>query len=413
MKKKEKGKEKDKKKITIIIVILIVLLLIGAFLFWWFNRKFDVTIKYNNGTQDNLLKVKYLRKVDLKDINEEIANDSAFIGFYETYYLNGEEISKLKNDNKLKETICKENFKLDDSNTKCIAEKEFDFENTKIKKNTTIEAFYSGLSFSINPTSKTILVGENFKITANISGTKDKTVTFKSNDKSIATVDNNGKVVGVKKGSTTIIAMSNGISKKCVVTVNEKTTKKVTTAAPKDEGTISLKANDQCIVGKDEVTITATVSNNALDKTINWDSNLKCYNVNKTADNVLKISRIGRGTMCREIEELNPVIKASLNNGNSDSLKLTYESNLTFKVYNNDNEISYTDYAEGYLGNNITIKTNVDASFTAVAPSNTSVNRVKSKTNNSVTLVSTSDAVVTIKTSCGQSKTIKVFAVIN
>ena len=42
-------KEEKKSKKKIIIIILILLLLILLFLWWWFNRKFDVTFKYNNG----------------------------------------------------------------------------------------------------------------------------------------------------------------------------------------------------------------------------------------------------------------------------------------------------------------------------------------------------------------------------
>ncbi len=56
-----------------------------------------------------------------------------------------------------------------------------------------------------------------------VKGTPTPTaeIVWKSADLSIATVDNNGKITGVKKGTTTITATAHGISKNCIVTVKE------------------------------------------------------------------------------------------------------------------------------------------------------------------------------------------------
>ena len=417
MKEVKKEEKSNKKKIVIFSLIFIVL--VGAFIFWWFNRKFDVTFKFNDGSEDSILKVKYLRKIDLTEIEEKLQeNNKTFIGWFETYYLDGEQIESIKKDSELEKTICKEGFKINSTKLKCVSETEFDFDETKIKSNTIIEAFWSTILFSINPTSKTINVGDSFTISSSVSGAKDKTVKFTSSDTSIATVTSAGKVVGVKKGTTTIIAESNGIKKRCNVTVNEvvkETPKEEPKEEPvvvKDEGTISLKSNKQCIIGTNEVTVTATVSSNAIDKTVNWNNKLKCYNLN-SSDNVLKISRIGRGTMCRSTEETSPVISASLNNGNNDSLTLSYEPGLAITVYNGSNVIEPSERDGYYYGNSIKVVSNVDADFSVTNEFLPNVNYTASKTNTSVTLVSTCDAKITIKTACGQTKTIEVKALIN
>lgn len=420
----EKKKPKKSKKKLIISIIVIILLII-LFLLWWFNRKFTITFEYNNGMVSKTVKVKYLSKIKEEDIEKNLSLDGYnFIGYFETYYLNGQEIEKVQKDSEAKKTICKDKFKLDENKTKCIAIDEFDFKNTKIKSNKKIEALWSTVNFSIEPTEKTIYVNEDFAIAVTLSGTNDTSVTWSSEDSEIATVDDRGRVVGRKVGQTNIVVESNHIKRKCLVTVIAKETpkkeepkneepkvqpKKEEPKVEVDEGTISLRANDQCIIGSDTVTVNATV-NNAKDDTINWNS-LKCFNINKDANNQVTISRIGRGTMCRGEEELNPIITATLNNGNSDSLTFNYESNLSFTVYNNGNVLEPNENGI-YEGNNIKIVTNQPAIITATNMDG-SLNYAQETSDKYVILKSTCTAIVTIKTTCGQTKTIKVYAIIN
>ena len=73
----------------------------------------------------------------------------------------------------------------------------------------------------ISPTSKTIKVGETFKITPTISPSNvtNKNITYKS-DSDNTTVDSNGKVKGVKEGIAEItVTTSNGKTATCKVTV--------------------------------------------------------------------------------------------------------------------------------------------------------------------------------------------------
>ena len=70
----------------------------------------------------------------------------------------------------------------------------------------------------LNVTSKTIKVGESFKL--KMTGTK--VVSFKSSKKSVAKVSSSGKVVGKKKGSATIkVTCENGETYTCKVKVTK------------------------------------------------------------------------------------------------------------------------------------------------------------------------------------------------
>ena len=117
-------------------------MLLLLFLWWWFNRKFDVTFKYNNGLDNNTIKVRYKNEIKDKDVKNDLTLEGhTFIGYFETYYLNGKQIEKTKEDKDAEKYICKKGFKINQDKDKCIANDEFDFKNTRIEENKTIEAF--------------------------------------------------------------------------------------------------------------------------------------------------------------------------------------------------------------------------------------------------------------------------------
>ena len=96
------------------------------------------------------------------------------------------------------------------------------------------------------------------KATVSPEALADKSVTWESSDKSIATVSSSGKVTGVKSGVVTITCTSNatGLSTTCKVTV----------------GTITLNKSE-VIVKKKSVTLTPTVYPTTLeDKSVTWKS---------------------------------------------------------------------------------------------------------------------------------------------
>lgn len=121
MSKKEKedvksSKDKNKKKI-IAIISGIILIAIIVFLLWFFNRKFDVTFDLNNGTKEEIIKVKYKKTINEKDIKDEKDLGESFIAWYEVVGV------------KEKEEV--------------LADKPFDF-NTKINKAIKLKAIYEG-----------------------------------------------------------------------------------------------------------------------------------------------------------------------------------------------------------------------------------------------------------------------------
>ncbi len=76
---------------------------------------------------------------------------------------------------------------------------------------------------TLNQTSVTLTVGQNYALTATVlpAEAEDKTVKWNSSDTGVATVDSNGKITAIAAGSTDIIARTaNGKEAVCKVTVN-------------------------------------------------------------------------------------------------------------------------------------------------------------------------------------------------
>ncbi len=312
-------KEEGKKKKTWVYVLICILILVIAFLLWWFLRTFEVTFKYNNGDTDEVVYVRYLNVIKDEDVKKDLKRSGyTFAGYYETYYLSGEEIEKVKNDAKAAETICKEGFKLNSEKTKCVGEKEFDFANTKIKEKKTIEALWSAPS---------------------------KTV---------------------------------------------------------DNSTVKVTSSANCAIGSNAVTLTAKISGSA--KVKEW-SVPSCYTDSKVSDKAIKVTR--NGNCPNEISS--DTIKVTLTNGKTGTYTLKYEPKLDVKayfIYGSTPNTPISPYNGKYEANKIT--SNIKATFT-VNPSS----KIVSSTDTSVVLNTNTEITTTIKTACGQSKTITTAAVIN
>ena len=108
--------DKNKKKI-IAIISGIILIAIIVFLLWFFNRKFDVTFDLNNGTKEEIIKVKYHQTINEKDIKDQKDLGESFIAWYEVVGIKGKE--------------------------DVLADKPFDF-NTKINKAIKLKVLYEG-----------------------------------------------------------------------------------------------------------------------------------------------------------------------------------------------------------------------------------------------------------------------------
>ena len=121
-------------------------------------------------------------------------------------------------------------------------------------------------SISLSKTSLTIQQGNSVTLKATVKG-KSKTVTWKSSDIAVATVDKNGKVTGKKAGNTTIIATANGVSAKCKVSVVKKSSSGDT------NNSISLSKTSLTIQQGKSTTLKATVKGKS--KIVTWKSSDK------------------------------------------------------------------------------------------------------------------------------------------
>lgn len=121
-------------------------------------------------------------------------------------------------------------------------------------------------SVTVTPDRMEITEGESSKLTAKISpaAASDRTVTWTSSNKAVATVDGSGNVQGLKAGTATITATAEGKSGKCAVTVKEKTVNVTEVSLDNQELTLTEGENE---------TLKATVKpDNATNKKVTWKS---------------------------------------------------------------------------------------------------------------------------------------------
>ncbi|MDR1714496.1 MAG: Ig domain-containing protein [Prevotella sp.] len=89
---------------------------------------------------------------------------------------------------------------------------------------TVARAVIAVASIELNKTTLTLTAGDSETLTATVapSNATDKTVTWTSSNTSVATVDVNGKVTAIAKGTATIVAQtSNNKTANCTITVND------------------------------------------------------------------------------------------------------------------------------------------------------------------------------------------------
>ena len=141
-------------------------------------------------------------------------------------------------------------------------------------------------SVSLNHTTLTLEQGQNSVLQATVypSNATNPAVQWKSDNTSVATVDNNGKVTAVTEGSTTVTAKAGDKTATCTVTVKKK-------VVPVESVTLNKTA--LTLSEGDSETLTATVNpDNATDTTVTWSSSKTSV---ATVDNG-KITAIAEGT---------------------------------------------------------------------------------------------------------------------
>ena len=130
--------------------------------------------------------------------------------------------------------------------------------------------------------------GETGKLTATVTpdNADDKTVLWSSSNASVATVDGNGTVTAVSKGTATITAQAGGKMATCAVTVN-----------PIPVENVTLNVTTLKLAPNMTKTLTATVNpDDADDKTVTWSSsNLAVATVSN--DGMVTAVKVGASTI--------------------------------------------------------------------------------------------------------------------
>lgn len=121
-------------------------------------------------------------------------------------------------------------------------------------------------SITLNESNKIININDEFNLVATIlpDNTTNKNVTWESSNEEVATVNNNGKVVGIKEGSTTITVttVDGNFKASCDVTVNKV-----------DVKNIELSKNELLLQTDETSNLTVIFTpNNTSDKNIVWSS---------------------------------------------------------------------------------------------------------------------------------------------
>lgn len=122
-------------------------------------------------------------------------------------------------------------------------------------------------SVTLDQTHLTLNVNDTAKLTADVKpdDATTKTVTWKSDNEAVATVDNDGNVTAKAAGTATITAAADGKSASCKVTVNGQTTVPVA-SVELSQTTLELKAGNNAV-------LTAVVKpDNATNKDVTWTS---------------------------------------------------------------------------------------------------------------------------------------------
>ena len=244
--------------------------------------------------------------------------------------------------------------------------------------------------------SMNIKVGESQILQATISpnNATNKTLIWSSSNTSVAVVDQNGYVTGIKEGTATItVKSSNGKSDSITVTVEKSSLPTV------DVTGVSLSKSSITLEIGQSSTITASVlPSNATNKTITWSS---------SNSNVAKVDGSGKITA---INEGSAVVTARSNNGKSASITVTVKKSSSLNVAVTGVSLSKSS---------ITLETGQSSSVTAsVLPSNatnktitwtsSNSNIAKVDGNGKITAVSPGKATITATSNNGKKASLTV-----
>ena len=160
-------------------------------------------------------------------------------------------------------------------------------------------------SVKLNQTTLELIAGKEATLTATVKpdDATNKTVTWSSNNETVATVDNNGKVTAKAAGEAIITAKVGDKQATCNV--------KVTAAEVAVESVTLDQSSLELIAGK-EATLTATVKpESATDKTVTWTSDK------------LEIAAVEGGTVTAKAEGTATITVTTVDGGKTATCKVT------------------------------------------------------------------------------------------
>ena len=295
----ETSKEKNKKKI--ILIVGVILLAIILFLLWFFNRKFDITFDLNNGTDNIIVKVKYNKVINEKDIKTKEELGASFIDWYE--------VVGTKN------------------NEDVLAKEAYDFK-TKIKKNTKIKAVYEGVPETITITFDTrggssidsviINKGAELSLPGNPTYSGYKFVTWE--DANGTEIGNNTKF----EESTTIYAKWEKVEEPKKDTPKKEEPKK---EEPKKEERISLALSKTLLHRNGINTSKATASTENVSGNVVYSVSNNCVSINSSTGD---ITADNGGDSCKNGGTV--TVTATTPGGKTASANLTLEKDLVLTI---------------------------------------------------------------------------------
>ena len=162
-------------------------------------------------------------------------------------------------------------------------------------------------SISLNQTDAHLKVGESVMLTATVSpeNASDTTVTWASDNESVAVVDANGNVTAISVGEANITASCGSVSAVCKVTVETSTVN-----IPVEQ--VVLNRESARLEVGESVMLTATVSpENASDTTVTWASDNESVAVVDANGNVTAIS-VGEANITASCGSVSAVCKVTV-----------------------------------------------------------------------------------------------------
>jgi len=250
-------------------------------------------------------------------------------------------------------------------------------------------------NIKLNATSKTLTAGDKFKLVPTITPSNaDKTVSYQSGSSKYAKVDENGTVTALKAGKATITVNAkdgSGKSAKCVITVKSKVSK---VSIIKND--IASNQNTIYMVKGKTLKITAKITPSSAIQSVKWTSSkpsvVKVSNgkltAKKTGNAIIKVASTSNSKMMSKIKVV--VVKKSVK---AKSIKFQAKS---YKVK---------------VGKTIQLKTIISPKKTTDRVNFSSDNKKIAKVNNKtgiVTGIKKGTAKITVKTSSGAKKTVKI-----